>query len=225
MQRGELAIRDMKRLIDAVMTMPNQSDRRAQTEWLLGASRSLLHASNVVLARLENLIDGQDWRARWFAQQGFRDDALIQPHLDQRLCLDPSEPVFRRIDGDHVVRIRQELVADDIWYASPHVMEVRRAWDVDHCMYSTIYLDDAGNATCLCAFRQWGDKTPFTARDALMLEILHASFAKRVKEVDDVPGGPFTLFAAAGRGAGLASTRPERKRSRPAAEDQSAHRS
>ncbi len=175
-----LSLRDVRavaaEIINASSLPPNSAELQ---EKLLSSVSRLLGASGAIACAIHDLLPGRLWRASRIDQVGMdKSLRLILDYQELELRDDPSEHVFRQLDGSHVVATRQQLVPDDQWYSSPHVMEVRRAWDVDHCLYSMIYLDEPGRAKTLAVFRPWGDKTPFSVRDAALLEVLHFSIVR-----------------------------------------------
>jgi DNA-binding CsgD family transcriptional regulator len=77
-----------------------------------------------------------------------------------------------RASGTTVTLTRRDLVADDRWYASPHVTTVRRPAGLDDAIYSAHVLAP-GRAAVVCVWRAWGDRRPFGPRDRHLVDLLH----------------------------------------------------
>src|SRR5438045_3181111 len=65
--------------------------------------------------------------------------------------------VVRRGETTPLTATRRELVADDDWYASPHVKEIRKKAGIDDGVYSAQLLGTRVLA-CVCLARPWWEK-------------------------------------------------------------------
>lgn len=175
-----LQLRDVKSVLGAVMDFGNfASPFGVAEQHVMREAAQLTAAAAVTMLELTGLNPGGVWRAERFDQLNLlHAQALMEEYLRSANHNDPSEPPFRALPGVHVVATRQDLVSDAEWYRSPHVMELRRAMRMDHCAYSMIYDERPGRVNCLCLFREWGDKVPFSSRDKSVLEVLHHSWTK-----------------------------------------------
>jgi DNA-binding CsgD family transcriptional regulator len=188
-----LQIRDVKSLVNAVMEFGSVDSPMgdASQQHLMREAAQLTGAAAVTMLELTGFNPGGVWRASRFDQLNLpHAEDLIHEYLRSANHDDPSEPPFRALPGVHVVATRQQLVEDAEWYRSPHVMDFRRAMRMDHCAYSMIYHDRPGCVSCLCLFREWGDKVPFSPRDTSVLEVLHHSWMKLRPSMSGSVGSP-----------------------------------
>lgn len=179
-----LHLRDVKSVIGTAMDLSSfSSPFGAAQHHLMSEVVQLTGAAAASMVELKGLNPGAAWHAERIDQLNLSHaEELIQEYMRSNAHDDPSEPPFRALPGVHVVATRQDLLSDLEWYRSPHVGELRRAMRMDHCAYSMIYRDRPGCASCLCLFREWGDKIPFSPRDASVLEVLHHSWMNSPKK-------------------------------------------
>jgi hypothetical protein len=83
-------------------------------------------------------------------------------------------------------RRRREMVADETWYASPLVSDVRRRCNVDDVIHSRQNLPQPGWDHFLSLMRSWGEK-PFGARERWMVNLLHRELGRLWRQVDREP--------------------------------------
>ena len=82
------------------------------------------------------------------------------------------------LSAKQVTRTRQQIIADDEWYSSPHALEICRPAGIDHFICSVQRLPRSGWRSCLSVHRAWGDKRPFTRQDRALFHLLQLQFAK-----------------------------------------------
>lgn len=170
----------------------------AAQNYLMRESAHLVGAAAAVMVEVQNLHPGSTWQADRFDEMNLAHAReMIQNYLRSSERDDPCEVPLLSLSGAHVVATRQQLVDDKHWYESQHVNRCRRAMRMDHCVYSLIYRPRAGTASCLCLFREWGDKTAFSTRDAKVLEVLHFSWFNTQKrptlDASPAPSSPVSL--------------------------------
>jgi DNA-binding CsgD family transcriptional regulator len=66
--------------------------------------------------------------------------------------------------------LRRDVVHDQVWYNSPHVMEYSRSFDADDLVSALVPIG-GGAELCVVGMRGWGD-TGFTAREREILLLL-----------------------------------------------------
>jgi DNA-binding CsgD family transcriptional regulator len=75
-------------------------------------------------------------------------------------------------------RRRRQLVADDAWYGSRHVQEVRRGLRVDDFLYSSVQVaPGSGGVHVLALHRPWGEK-PYEPLQHRLVHLLHAELRR-----------------------------------------------
>lgn len=70
--------------------------------------------------------------------------------------------------------LRGELVADRDWYRSSYVADFRRAWGIDHCIYS---MSHVGGRYCGMSVNRGFDASPFGPEARELVRIFHLECA------------------------------------------------
>lgn len=159
------------------------SDLTRRREVALKGLMSLVPARVGIMATVDGLRRGappRSWKLVSIVEVGWSsaaERAVFHRFMDATRWRDPFLDAFVQLDdGDVVTSSRDLLVEDRDWYSSPHVHEVRKACNVDHCIYSANYLPQ-GMAAFIVLHRAWGDSTPFSARDRNLVQLFHTSLA------------------------------------------------
>ena len=86
--------------------------------------------------------------------------------------IDPSMPALARmVRPPFSTFVREQLLADDAWYRSAHVQELRRIADVDSFIYAT-YTPGGDTAMSFSLHRPWGHR-PFSERERRLVDLFH----------------------------------------------------
>lgn len=206
-------LRRVLRLVNDLRDLPRGSEelQRRAVEGLA----ALVGADVGVRAELTGLRSGpvllRDGRpsGAW----GPRELSTFQAYIeaDQRVVQDPALPRFaeltRGAPGTVATFTRADLIHDRDWYRSPHVQELRRAGNVDSCVY-TAFINDADRATCIGLHRAWGERA-FSERERLLVDVfhdecrfLHAPAARLSPAFDGLPPRLQDTLRALARGLG-----------------------
>jgi DNA-binding CsgD family transcriptional regulator len=99
-------------------------------------------------------------------------------YLDERgflVNVAAAKVLDRRERGDFVVKLRRELVGDDVWYRSEFVVVHRRAWGLDDAIYGS-HITASGRLIGFGSARAWGAR-PFTEEDCALAAIFWERWA------------------------------------------------
>jgi DNA-binding CsgD family transcriptional regulator len=175
-------VKELLRLSNDLHDLPAHSARRKYH--LLMTLCPLLQA-RVGVAAVGTAPKDQEWRIHTLVEYGW-DDPKDRNIFISDLHGDPMQGILR-LPGQVVTRARQDLYKDDSWYAMPHVREIRRQANINHCMYSIYHLMHPGWFMLLAFFREWSDQRPFAPRHAGLLHLFHGQLGWMYKDDPYLP--------------------------------------
>ncbi|MFI4896760.1 MAG: helix-turn-helix transcriptional regulator [Phycisphaerales bacterium JB059] len=111
-----------------------------------------------------------------FMQRGFDEKGvglIMEATQDPEHLPPENEPLMREIiaaGGNHITRVRQDMVSDDGWYDSSHFKIYRKPLDIDEFIYSVFPLTD-GMFSAVGLHRRVG-RPAFDARERKLAHIV-----------------------------------------------------
>lgn len=147
-----------------------------------------------IFALVRDVVEGKPWRYASVVESGWGGEPERQVARDWQAGegpRDPMEAVAQRA-GRRVTVTRRDVVADHLWYGSPHVQEVRRRSGIDDCIYSLYRLPEAGWGVCVSLHRRWGERRRFGVRERALVHLAHSGVEQlyeREARIAEIVGG------------------------------------
>lgn len=97
---------------------------------------------------------------------------------------EPANPIFAslytrfgRQPSKPLVCLREDIISDAAWYASPHVRHARHPSGLDHCIFSLLPLAGTHLVATISLNRAWNSNGPFLTSQCQLLETIHSEMA------------------------------------------------